>query len=471
MGGVVKPARWHSCNVLHAGAFGRQLWHFTARDRDVSLAAQDHRLPSESLPPKMVGRSWSSLWQRKLNLAWLPPDQVFLKVLELPPVDPAEVPGMVELQLEKISPVPVTQLVWSCELLTASRGESEPTVVIVAIAARSAVEEFLGRLEAAGFEADCLDLSFLAQLEASRPEGDGTCLYPVQIESRTVCLAAWWYGGRLRHLELYHLGNEATDTAELCANLEKTSWAGESEGWLTSSPRWHLSADPATTARWQPALAAWAGTDIITRPAPDAQAAAAAAAQRHLGGQQRVNLMPPDFATRYRQSFIDRLWMSGILSAAAIYLVAVLVYFLALQVLQFRKHRVDAKVAALTPSFQKATELKARQEILQEQVRLRFAALDCLRVTSELLPEELTLTSFNFRDGAALTLEGTVPADAQRKITEFNSELKKAQQTGSPLFASVGPPSTILNPGAAAGSDTAMARWKFSADLARSAER
>ena len=44
---------------------------------------REHRVPhADALPAKGVAKTWSSLWQPKLNVAWLPHESVFLRVIE-----------------------------------------------------------------------------------------------------------------------------------------------------------------------------------------------------------------------------------------------------------------------------------------------------------------------------------------------------------------------------------------------------
>jgi len=47
----------------------------------------------------------------------LPPDKVFFRVVHLPPSNFAETLAMVELQLEKLSPIPTGQVAWSVYVL------------------------------------------------------------------------------------------------------------------------------------------------------------------------------------------------------------------------------------------------------------------------------------------------------------------------------------------------------------------
>ena len=74
----------HSCNVLQVGAQARQLWQFDARGRGFVLNREQTSFAGEPLPARLVTKDWRSLWQRKLNVAWLPPERVFLRVAQFP---------------------------------------------------------------------------------------------------------------------------------------------------------------------------------------------------------------------------------------------------------------------------------------------------------------------------------------------------------------------------------------------------
>src|SRR5262245_48620189 len=110
-------ARWYSCNVLQPGGQLRQLWQFNSAGSKFNLLRQETKLPSEPLPEKLIAKDWQTLFQPRLNVAWLPADRVFLRVLQIPKADLAETQSMVELQLEKVSPLPVAQIVWSFQVV------------------------------------------------------------------------------------------------------------------------------------------------------------------------------------------------------------------------------------------------------------------------------------------------------------------------------------------------------------------
>ncbi|HZL77797.1 MAG TPA: hypothetical protein VFC17_03020, partial [Candidatus Limnocylindrales bacterium] len=77
-------ARWHNCNILHLAPDAKRLWQFDAKGGGFVLGREQRVPHAEPLPAKFVAKNWTSLWQPKLNIAWLPPENVFLRVIELP---------------------------------------------------------------------------------------------------------------------------------------------------------------------------------------------------------------------------------------------------------------------------------------------------------------------------------------------------------------------------------------------------
>jgi len=435
---AAKPARKkagkatiHSCNVLQVSAQARQLWQFDARGRGFVLNREQTSLAGEPLPAKLVAKDWRSLWHRKLNVAWLPPEQVFLRVAQFPASDFDETLAMVELQLEKLSPMPVTQIVWSIHVLPHAEGNLQ--TVIVMIVARNTVEEFLGQLEGQGYLADRLELPLLDQLQATTITRSGAWIYPEAPGGRNAALVAWWYGGMLQNLDLITLP-PAHRPESLKEQLLQTAWAGELEGWLTTPPLWHLVADATTAAEWEPALRAGLEQPIeVIAPVPVAALAALTATRTAQAGSE-ANLLPAEFSTRYRQQFVDRLWMRGLGAVVALYLAGVLVYFARLQVELYRTRAVEQEVVELGPTYTNAIQLRDRFKVLKDRQELKFAALDCWKTVAELLPDGVTLDGYNFSDGKKLTLSGSAPADQVKRLLDFDSDVRKAVINGQPLF-------------------------------------
>ena len=435
---AAKPARKkagqasiYSCNVLQVGAQARHLWQFDARGRGYVLNREQTSFVGEPLPARLVAKDWRSLWQRKLNIAWLPPEKVFLRVAQFPASDFDETLAMVELQLEKLSPMPVTQIVWTIHLLPHAEGNLQ--TVIVMIVSRNTVEEFLGQLEGQGYLADRLEMPLLDQLQATAIARNGAWIYPEAPGGGKSALVAWWYGGVLQNLALISLP-PANQPESLKEQLLQMAWAGELEGWLTTPPVWHLVADAPTAAEWEPALRAGLEQPVeVLAPVPVAGLAALTATRAARAGSE-ANLLPAEFTTRYRQQFVDRLWMRGLGAVVVLYVLGVLVYFARLEVELYRTGAVEQQVASLGPTYTNTIQLRDRFNVLKEGQELKFAALDCWKIVAELLPDGVTLDGFSFSEGKKLTLSGSAPADQVKRLLDFDADIRKAAINGQPLF-------------------------------------
>ena len=458
-------ARWHSCIVLQPGQDARRLWQFNPSGDKFTLQRTETKLPNEPLPEKLIGKDWHTLLQPKLNIAWLPANKVFLRVVQLPRSDHAETQSMVDLQLEKLSPLPTNQIVWSFEVLPPTSGAfaalqaAELQTVIVIIVARSYVEEFLGQLEGLGYLADRLELALLDQLRATKVREDGAWIFPGSGAETGSCLVAWWYGGVLQNVTLLHLPPNEKRATQLTDQLSQMTWAGELEGWLTGTPRYHLVADDAVAAEWLPLFGLDQNVEVVPPvPAPEL---AALTARRAAGNGVGANLLPPEFAARYKQQLIDRLWMRLVGVVFVLYLFGLLIYFGWVQWEKFRLDGRQTTAMALSVNYTNTLQLKEKVRVLQDQLDLQFAALDCWKAVADLLPPEMTLDTISFDRGQTLKLNGSASKDDRLKIYEFNESLIKVLVKNQPLFAKVGAPRVNERPG------TGLVNWDFTCDLKR----
>jgi hypothetical protein len=452
-------ARWHSCNVLHAGRERKTLWQFATGSGKNALQREEAKLPDEPLPLKAVGKDWHTLFQPKLNVAWLPRDQVFLRVIQLPKSDdPAEIRSMVDLQLEKVSPMPVPHIIWGYEVVPHS-GLLEMQTVVVIIVARNQVEAFLGNLEGQGYLADRLELPFFDELRATQITGDGVWLYPGLGSKISSCLVAWWYGGVLQNLALLQLPDSDNRGAALQEQIGQMNWAGELEGWLTSLPVYHLVTDTTAAEAWKPLFLPEQRVEVVA-PVP-ARELAALTAKRAVYNGSTTNLLPPEFAARYRQKFIDRLWMRGLGAVLMLYILSVVVYYGFVKVADFRYSSLKGDLKDTSIQYTNTIQLREKVRVLQDQLDLQYAALDCYKAVAELLPPEITLDSFNFERGRRLTLIGTAPGDDVPKVQGFFDAMRKFEtKPGEPLFSKV----ELLRINPRQGNDKS---WSFVCDLKR----
>ena len=452
---------WHFCNVLDASADPRRVWQFDARNEAFPLKGEFATRNGDPLPAPIIAKSWGALLKSKLNVAWPPAENVFLRVAQFPVSSPEETRAMVELQLEKLSPIPVTQALWTMNVLpkTVVPGEADNLqTIVVIIVARSVVEDFLGRLEGQGYMADRLELPMLDQLQATSITGDGAWVFPESRGLGRQALVAWWYGGVLQNLALVATEEGPNKIPNLKDQLVQMAWAGELEGWLTSAPQWHFvgnANDP-----WYGTLREALEQPIeIVPPVPEQQLAAMTA-KRAATSDGTNNLLPPEFATRYQQRFVDRLWGRGLLAVLGIYMVGLAIYFVALTVFSTLTNRVDAQGIAISQTYTNSIKMREMLKVLEQRETLKFAALDCWEAVAETMPTGLTLDTLNFNDGRSLTLRGTVPTDQVTSVNDFYDNLRKWKKGSQFIFDSSGGaiPNTSMR-------DASMVNWSFELDL------
>lgn len=450
-------ARWHSANVLQTAGDKKRLWQFTLRADNPNLSREETKLPTEALPAKLISKDWQTLYKPRLNVAWLPAGKVFLRVVQLPPADTfEETASMVELQLEKVSPLPTAQIVWTFELLPKREGQLQTAIVV--IAARHLVEEYLGKLETEGYLADRLEVPFIDQLLATKIHADGVWVYPGAGADENNCLVAWWYGGVLQNVSLLHLPEAAEERGPfLREQIAQMAWAGELEGWITSPPRRFLVANDEIAAVWQPMLQEGLEQRVeVVSPVADTEVAKLTA-RRAARENAPATLVPPEYLARYRQRFVDRIWMRSVFAVALIYLFGVFIYLAWVQVLDYRVGKVEQQARNLSLSYTNALRLKDQVRVMQDQLNLQFAALECYKAVAEKIPEGVSLEAMYFQKGKTLALNGKGSSDTAPKVNDFSDSLRRATSGGQPLFKTVTTPQITSR-----GNEIT---WNFNAEL------
>lgn len=434
-------ARWQSANLLQSNAGGRRLWTLAANGDSFTVQTETTLLLNEPCPPLVVGKDWQTLFRKKLNIAWLPADKVFFRAIHLPSSDPAEIASMVELQLEKVSPLPVTHIVWSLYLVPRRTDKPEELqTVVVIIAARSVVEEYLGQLSNEGFQPDRLEAPGLEQLLSVHIKSDGVWIFVGP--PGEPALAVWWYGGTIQNLSLITLHTGPERGPQLRTQLEQIAWAGELEGWLNGPIKVHLIAGPEDAEFWQPIFKDWGESFEVIAPLPQKQLIAMSA-KRCGGDGANTNLLPPEFAARYRQQFVDRLWLRGLMTTVTVYILGVLFYFGMLYVFQMQSAKAKNILAGMGPAYTNSMRDVEQIKVLKDTGRLKFAALDCWKAVAENLPDSLTVDTMYFQHGK-FELHGTYTGSDPSDVLSFNETMRSAMDAGHKqlLFSEVSTPTT-----------------------------
>jgi hypothetical protein len=263
----------------------------------------------------------------------------------------------------------------------------------------------------------------------------------------------------LQNLSLIHLPPDETRAAVLQEQLAQTVWAGEMEGWLTSEPKFRLVADEVTASAWIPLFDLTQQVEVV--PPLPSQELAALTARRVATNGASTNLLPPDFAARYKQKFVDRIWMRALGALVVLYMACALVYIGFVKFAAYQHGRIQDQIASIGPTYTNTVRLREELKVLQDTIELQYAALECYKSVAETLPTELTLNNMNFERGRKVTFFGTAGAEDRTKVLDFNAKLLDYSVNGQRLFAKVNSPIMgQTQPGQPVS-------WNFSCDLKR----
>jgi len=391
-----------------------------------------------------TGATCCDLLSRKLNIATLPPEKVFLRVVELPECEPDELLPMVEFQIEELSPLPMAQTVWSAEAVPGSTGTEGNQTVLVMIAERGVVEDRLDELEAVNYLADRVEVPLLRELVPSEPREDGAHIQLVQGADSVLALVSWWFDGRLRDVNSFNLPDTAASRDELVEKINSVALAGEVAGWMPDEPACHLATRGDVAADWNTALAKCFGRIREVEPMSEVDLATAAA--EFAARTTAPGLMLEDYSARNRQRFQDGLWMQGIKGAVALMLMGLLGFYVYGSMLQSTLEDKNNLVTVQTNLFTKALSLKAKVETLEKQKALKYAALEAWYKVSTGLPGELKFTELAFASSRTLDgntsrelrISGAADAGKATLIDDYQEALTRMERSdGKALFSSV----------------------------------
>ena len=443
-----KKTKWSSCNLLEPATEGSRLCQFSVSPKKVKLSGDLRVADLIELPAKAVGKDWSDLLSRKLNIATLPPEKVFLRVVELPECEPDELLPMVEFQIEDLSPLPLAQAVWSAEAVPGSTGTEGNQTVLVMIAERGVVEDRLDELEAANYLADRVEVPLLRELVPGEPREDGAHIQLVQGADSVLALVSWWFAGRLRDVNSFNLPDTAASRDELVEKINSVALAGEVAGWMPDEPACHLAKRGDVAADWNTALAKCFGR--IREVEPMSEVDLATAAVEFTARTTAPGLMLEDYSARNRQRFQDGLWMQGIKGAVALMLMGLCIFFAYGSWLQGNLEDLNQQVKVQGLQYTNALSLKAKMQTLKKQEALKTAALNAWSEVAIGLPGELKFTQLMFSSDRTLEgntsrklrIVGTADDGKETFIDDYNLVLARMEvkgREGQKLFSSVSP--------------------------------
>jgi len=360
----------------------------------------------------------------------VPTDQALLRVAELPSVDPDELEGMVELQIDKISPFPVEHMAVSYEIL--SQGETSTRVLIVAVR-REIIDELGDEFRRAGHVPHGIDVDILGwwQLlhEAGRIAEHGRQILLLFDEHSSELVVT--HDGIPVLFRSLGMGPELADEdiEELVDDVGYTLTTLEAE-WGTAERvqlnLWSRNPMPADlTARLQHDLGVAVDVHGLEELPPLSEGLARRMARTQ---ETRIDLSPAEWMERERTRHARLVLLALTLVFFSVWLGGITVFLAGLSLQQKELRRVQARSEEMNQVAEAARQAEEKVKSLEQYADRSRSALECLREVSVLLPQGIDLTSFSYRKGKSVKIRGESPNEGP--IYDFIGAMEK-----SDLFA------------------------------------
>ena len=337
----------------------------------------------------------------------IPTDQVLMRVLTLPTADDEDIPGMVELQIDKLSPFPIENMVVSHELL--KRDDTTSTVLVAACQIAN-IEKKGAILNGAGVKARRVDVEIMgwwrSLLESGSVKETGTHVIVLMTgEIPTMIIVDGGVPAAFRSLK----GCEGLGDADLGAELRR-----EIEYTL-------MSRELVEEKMGAPAIAIWRRGE----PGPQLLEAVKEASGANVTGHDLSSLMPSSHGMALRASGDGRIdltpatWTQEreakqfksrmIVAAAGAFGVWLLLFGGASGYYQFEKSRLSKLDSEREKLREPATEvrlLRRRVRMVEAYLDHSQSALECLREIAKVQPDGVDLTSYFYKKGESVKIVG-----------------------------------------------------------------
>ncbi len=343
----------------------------------------------------------------------IPSSRLLLRVVELPSADPAELPGMVELQADKLSPFPSEETAVSYELLATRESASR---VLIAAAHLPMIERLRRAIEARGATVRRVDAGILGWWRSLhdagkiRPVGR-QALIRITADEADIIVTENATPASVRLLaSRREVGAEeyAAEVAREAAYTLTSLEARYGAGAVTLVEVWHEGPVPAGLLD---ALHEHCRTEIELLPLeslpPAADGLARRASEPHAG---MANLAPAAWAqARHAAAVRRRIWI-GSAAAAAVWMLGVGALFGALQ---YQRRETATLRTALEQVGKRADEVRAMQRRIREMEQYADrsrSALDAFLEIVMVQPDDLIFTQVIYKKSKEFILSGEAPS-------------------------------------------------------------
>lgn len=362
---------------------------------------------------------------RGVVCAAIPMAEALVRVMRLPSVDREELAGMVDLQIGKISPFPVEELVVSFEILSSDESSS---CVLIAAARR----ESLDRLCEIGVVPRHIDIDLLARWQGIAPlAGESGRDLVLLVASERAELVVTDNGMPILFrslLERDDLG-DADFTEAIAEELQYTLVALETDWGSPSSVRVLLVEDEGASVVEADRLAELSGIAVEDASVAASPPASELLLRRRIEAEGRIiDLTPPEWMSSARERRLKKRLLLGSAALAAIWLLTIAAVLGYGSWERSSAGRLERRAEELKGPALRSRELQSRIEALEQYADRSHSALECLREASMLLPARLELQSFNFQQKSEVGLRGLSASASAADVYTYFQALEKSDK-------------------------------------------
>lgn len=358
----------------------------------------------------------------KASLA-LPLARVFTRVMDLPALDPKELAGMVDLQVDKLAPFPVEQLLVGFEVLATRETTSR---VLIAAAPRDLVEAAGSAFKRAGVTLLGIDLATLCFWQTVQDQYRSVAWQWLLIwrdEDVEVIVVQNGLPLLFRSLGQRSLFDTPEGAAELRQELDYTLSVLESEeGSALQVPLdiWSASGLEDSVLA---VLQGGAYAPVTVKNLAELAAVSEGIARRATA-KVSLNLAPAEWLSDDYNRQVQR----QVLRIAAVFLagwaVAVMAFGFGYSFESNKLERMRRQSSSLDSRAQEVRQLKNQATSLEQYADRSTSSLECLLEITRFMPRGVFLTSFVYKKGNQIGLRGE--AEREEPIYNFIEALGKS---------------------------------------------
>lgn len=357
----------------------------------------------------------------------LPSSQLLMRILELPSTNPEELKGMVELQMDQISPFPVDQLTVSYEVLRQTENHSR----VLAVAAQRKTVDDLGDLfKAQNVYIRSLDAEVLAWWSLLIAYGQVPCQGRVVLileehtefsmivvdEGVPVCF---------RSLELFHDFTSETVMHEIIEEIRYTMLSLEAEYGHREGCVMEVWSESEFPEQLMELLKEQCGGSInlhdLGSIPPVSEGLALRTMERRL---HHVELVPREWIDLQRRKRLMKVATVTSIAVLSVWLAVIAITGTVFSFQQAAYNRVRKEADKYAGPARAAQLAHEEMLSLEKYADRSHSALECLREVTVALPAGVEINSFTYKKGDSVSLRGS--SDQAEAIYDFFQKLGAA---------------------------------------------